>query len=75
MGNKTIIWIIKKAILYGGLFAVFYVIGWGLNIVPQPLKDMVNWFANNLSLLAFCFCFTLGAYVAIKFLGNRRGKQ
>jgi fatty acid desaturase len=81
MGNKSanqkaFTWVFKHALIYGLVFFIFYCIGWGFGILPQPLVDGVNWLASNFQTLAIIFCFTIGGVVALKilsFAGKRAG--
>ncbi len=56
-------------------FVLFYLIGWGFGILPQPLVDGVTWLANNFTTIAVMFCFAIGAIVTIKVLSliGKRG--
>jgi hypothetical protein len=58
--------LVGKFALLGGACLLFYLVGYGFGLVPQPLKDLVNWIADNATLLAFAFCFTVGSYVFLR---------
>lgn len=73
--NKTAVWVLKNFLIYGLAFVIFYCIGWGLGIIPQPLKDAIQWFADNFGIIAFLLCFTLGAIIIFKILSHLKVKQ
>jgi hypothetical protein len=44
------------------------------NILPEPIRDLVNWVDKNTFGLLFSLCFCVGAYAFIKFLDRRKGE-
>jgi hypothetical protein len=66
-------WIVEKIVVYGLVFTFFYIIGQSLGIVPQPLKDFINWFASNFPLIAIMVTVMIICYTALK-LSLRRGE-
>ena len=64
-------WIASKLILYLMVFAVFYVIGSMLNIIPQSMKDIVGWFGSNFLLISVLIMF-LFTWLIIRALTSKR---
>lgn len=71
--GKTKSFVIGRILLYAGVGLIFYIIGFSLGLVPKPVTDGIKWTADNFTLLAFLFCFTVGAIVVLKVLGKKRG--
>jgi len=67
-------WIASKLILYLMVFAVFYVIGSMLNIIPQSMKDIVGWFGSNFLLISVLIMF-LFTWLIIRALTSKRRNQ
>jgi hypothetical protein len=51
---------------------VFYLIGSSLNIIPQPIKDLVAWLGTNFNTIIFFLCFLLVFYLILKFTKNKK---
>jgi len=63
--------VISKIALAGLVYGLFYIIGDSLHIIPQSLKDFMSFLVGNFQLLAFMFCFTIGAFVFLRILQTR----
>ncbi len=67
-------WVLQKIALWGACLSICMIVGFGLGLVPKPIVDAIGWTAANFVLLAFLFCFSIGAYVALKIIGRSHGK-
>lgn len=68
---------IKKSIISKLIWAVlgFVVLYLGANLfglVPQPWKDTVSWFGNNITLFVVALCFLAVLYVFFRIKMRRR---
>jgi putative Mn2+ efflux pump MntP len=70
---KGKIWssVLSKILLMVLIFGFFYIIGDSLGWIPQSVKDLVSFMADNFNTFAFCFCFVIGSYVFVKVLQTR----
>ena len=66
-------WLLKGFVQYALVFMLIYLIGSGLGIMPQSVKDSAAWLGDNFTSLASVFCFCLGCYVFLQFLTYRKG--
>ena len=75
-GVQGKIWssVISKLALIGLVSLLFWVIGDSFHLIPQSLKDLVGWFANNFTLIAFSLCFMVGAYVCLRIIQTQRAR-
>jgi hypothetical protein len=67
-------WFLEKCILYGFIFAIFYLIGLTFNIIPQPLKDFISWLSQNFVFIALTICVLAICYTIIR-LSSRGGEN
>jgi|PlaIllAssembly_1097288.scaffolds.fasta_scaffold3661792_1 hypothetical protein len=51
---------------------VFYMIGIGLGIMPEYMKSMLNWGADNFTEIVLLVCFTVGCYVVLQFINRNK---
>ena len=70
MGLKK--WLLNKGLFYIFIFAIFYIIGSVLGIIPEPLKKIVEWIANNFLLISILAMFTMGFVILLKLLSPKR---
>jgi len=63
-------WLLEKCVLYGFIFAVFYLVGSFFGIIPQPLKDFVNWFASNFWLIVVMVTVLAVCYTVLKLISK-----
>jgi hypothetical protein len=68
-------WILEKCVLYGFVFAVFYVIGSFFGIVPEPIKDFVSWLSQNFVFIALTVCVLAVCYTAIRLSSRREANE
>jgi hypothetical protein len=68
-------WILEKCILYGFIFAVFYVIGSFFGIVPEPIKDFVSWLSQNFVFIALTVCVLAVCYTIIRLSSRREANE
>jgi uncharacterized membrane protein YhdT len=59
-------WLIEKLAVYIFIFSIVYVVGELLGVVPKPLKDFVNWFASNFTVIALTLCVLAICYTFIR---------
>jgi len=69
--GKVTNWIVSKLVLYLMVFAVFYIIGSMLNIIPQSTRDIVGWFGSNFLLISVLIMF-LFTWLIIRALTSKR---
>jgi LPXTG-motif cell wall-anchored protein len=60
-----------KSLFNKGMFYVLiavglYCVGYSLDAVPQPVKDVLGWADANTVALVFGLCFLVGSYVVLK---------
>jgi uncharacterized protein involved in cysteine biosynthesis len=68
-------WIVEKIVVYGLVFAFFYIIGQSLGIVPQPMKDFVAWLSQNFPLIALTICVLAICYTIIRLSTRREANE
>jgi len=73
--SKVSSWVAKQLLVYGSAFVIFYFIGFGFGIIPQPLKDGLAWTGENFTIIVFLICFSIGAFVVLKFLNYSKGSK
>jgi hypothetical protein len=66
-------WIVEKLVVYIFIFSIVYVVGELLGVVPKPLKDCVNWFVSNFTVIALTVCVLVICYTFIR-LSHREEK-
>ena len=67
-------WLLNKGLFYIFIFAVFYIIGSMLNIVPQPLKDLVSWVGSNFMIITFLIVSFMVFLVVMRLTGSKRNQ-
>jgi len=67
-------WLLEKCVLYGFIFAVFYLAGSFLGVIPQPLKDFISWLSENFAVIALTVCVLAVCYTVLK-LASRGGES
>jgi hypothetical protein len=73
--NKIWSSVLSKIALMAAIFGFFYIIGDSLHIIPQSVKDLVSFLADNFNTFAFMFCFLIGSYVFVKVLQSRNKEK
>jgi len=73
MGLKK--WLLNKGLFYIFIFAVFYIVGSMLNIVPQPLKDLVAWFGANFLLISILLVSFMGFWIMLRLTSKPKRRQ
>jgi hypothetical protein len=66
-------WIVEKLVFSVFVFSILYFMGELLGITPKPLKDFVNWFASNFTVIALTVCVLVICYTFIR-LSHREEK-
>jgi len=66
-------WLVEKLVVYAMVIGVFYIIGYALGIVPQPLKDLIAWLSVNFSVLMISICFLAALYVVYQLAKMKNG--
>lgn len=56
-------------------FVIFYIIGDSLHIIPQSVKDLIDWGASNFELVVFLICFVLVVSLIRTFKKNKGASQ
>jgi hypothetical protein len=64
--------IIIKLLWLGLIIAIFYLVA--LIQIPDGVKDTVNWFGENFTVICFTACFLMASYVALQILKRRENK-
>jgi len=59
-------WIVEKLVFSAFVFSILYVLGELAGITPKPLKDFVNWFASNFTVIALTVCVLVICYTFIR---------
>jgi hypothetical protein len=59
-------WLIEKLAVYIFIFSILYFMGELLGITPKPLKDFVNCFASNFTVIALTVCVLVICYTFIR---------
>ena len=54
-------------------FIVLYLVASAFNLVPQSMKNTVNWGASNFGLIVFFLCFSMVFFLIIRF--TKRSKK
>ena len=67
-------WLISKGLFYLFIFAIFYLIGELLGIVPEPLKNLVKWVAGNFLLITILLISFMGFLVMMRLTGPKRSQ-
>ena len=70
MGLKK--WLLNKGLFYIFIFAVFYIVGELLGIIPEPLKKIVEWFGANFLLITILLLSFMGFWVMMRLTGPKR---
>lgn len=70
MGLKS--WLVNKVAYTILAFAIVYLTGSALDLVPQSMKDTVSWFGDNFQGIVLAGCFALGCYTVLKFLDHKK---
>ena len=65
-------WLLNKGLFYVFIFAVFYIVGSMLGIIPEPLKKIVEWIANNFLLISFLLVSFMVFLVVMRLTGQKR---
>jgi hypothetical protein len=68
-------WILEKCVLYGFVFAVFYVIGSFFGIVPEPIENFVSWLSQNFVFIALTVCVLAICYTIIRLSSRREANE
>jgi hypothetical protein len=55
-------------------FIVLYLAAATFNLVPQSMKDTVNWFGSNFELIVFLLCFSMGFLILWRMTGPKKSK-
>ena len=64
MGLKK--WLLNKGLFYIFIFAIFYIIGSMLGIIPEPLKKIVEWIANNFVLISILLVSSMAFWIMLR---------
>jgi len=70
MGLKK--WLLNKGLFYIFIFAIFYIIGSVLGIIPEPLKKIVEWIGSNFILITFLLASFMVFLVVMRLTGPKR---
>ena len=62
-------WVTGKVVLYLVVFGIFMLIAQTLGFLPQSIKDLVVWFANNFLLISILLMFTMGFIILMRLTG------
>ena len=66
-------WVLKKLVWTVLAFVAVYLTASAFGLLPDSMKQTVDWFGNNFETIAFAGCFVIGCYTILKFLNRRKG--
>jgi len=61
-----------EGLFYVFIFAIFYIIGSMLGIIPEPLKKIVEWIGSNFMLITFLLVSFMVFLVVMRLTGSKR---
>jgi len=67
-------WLLSKVLFYLLVFSAFYLIGLTLGIIPQSIKDVVSWFANNFLLITILIIATFTFLIMMRLTSPKRSQ-
>jgi hypothetical protein len=68
-------WLLNKGLFYLFIFGIFYIVGEMLGIVPEPLKNVVSWLANNFLLISFLLVSFMVFLIVMRLISKPRSGQ
>jgi hypothetical protein len=66
-------WIVEKLVFSVFVFSILYALGELAGITPKPLKDFVNWFASNFTVIALTVCVLVICYTFVRLSHKQEG--
>ena len=68
-------WLLNKGLFYIFIFAIFYIVGEMLGIIPEPLKKIVEWIANNFLLISILMLSFMAFWIMLRLTSKPRRGQ
>ena len=68
-------WLLNKGLFYIFIFAIFYIVGEMLGIIPEPLKKIVEWIGSNFLLISILMLSFMAFWILLRITSKPRRVQ